>query len=125
MSEYMDRAKALRGDKEHHYNCCQATLIPFCDRCGIDAETAEKVAAHFVAGMRHGGTCGAVTGALMALGLAGKDSDELLKRFRERNGCLDCAHLLMKAKENGEEKKPHCDRMVYDTVEMVEEILGE
>ena len=78
--------------------------------------------------MRHGSTCGAVTGALMALGMAGKgeaESRELLRRFREKNQALDCAGLLQRAKENGEERKPHCDRMVYDAVEILQDLLGE
>ena len=54
--------------------------------------------------MRHGSTCGAVTGALMVLGLAGKGADEataLMRRFREKNQVLDCANLLRLAKERG------------------------
>ena len=36
---------------------------------------------------------------------------------------LDCAGLLALAKERGEVRKPHCDRMVYDAVELLEELL--
>ena len=124
--DHRKETEALRSDSVKHYNCCQSVLIPFAQTCGLDAEGAEKLGAHFGSGMRYGGTCGAVTGALMVLGLAGKDeaaARELQKRFRERNVCLDCADLLRRARENGEERKPHCDRMVYDAVEFLDEML--
>ena len=92
------------------------------DFFGIDKQQ------NFGSGMRHGSTCGAVTGALMVLGLAGKGADEataLMRRFREKNQVLDCANLLRLAKERGEERKCHCDRMVYEAVELLEELLPE
>ena len=70
--------------------------------------------------------CCPVTGALMVLGLAGKGADEataLMRRFREKNQVLDCANLLRLAKERGEERKCHCDRMVYEAVELLEDLL--
>ena len=124
----MEECKALRGDTEVHYNCAQAVLIPFREVCGVDRETARNLGAHFGSGMRCGGMCGAVTGALMVLGLAGKGADEataLMRRFREKNQVLDCANLLRLAKERGEERKCHCDRMVYEAVELLEELLPE
>ena len=76
--------------------------------------------------MKHGATCGAVTGALMVLGLAGKGNaaaSELMRRFREHNQVLDCATLLRLAAERGEDRKCHCDRMVYEAVDLLEELL--
>lgn len=124
----MEACRALRGDTNVHYNCAQAVLLPFADQCGLDEKAAFQLGAHFGAGMRHGSTCGAVTGALMVLGMAGKgeaESRELLRRFREKNQALDCAGLLQRAKANGEERKPHCDRMVYDAVEILQDLLEE
>lgn len=124
----MEKAHALREDKTVHYNCCQAVLVAFADRLGLTEEQANALGAHFGSGMRHGATCGALTGALMAAGLAGKDAaaaTQLLRQFREANGCTDCAGLLAAAKERGEEKKPHCDRMVYQCAAFVEEMLNE
>ena len=124
----MEHTKALRARTDVHYNCCQSVLVPFCRECGLTEEEAYRLGAHFGSGMHHGSTCGAVTGALMVLGLSGKEptaSSELLRRFREKNQALDCARLLTMAKERGEERKPHCDRMVYDVVELVEDLLAE
>ena len=67
----MEETEALRARTDVHYNCCQSVLVPFADLCGLDKETAFKLGANFGSGMRHGSTCGAVTGALMVLGLAG------------------------------------------------------
>lgn len=117
---------ALRTDPQAHCNCCQAVLMAFRDECGLTEEEAMRLGAHFGSGMRHGSTCGAVTSALMVLGLAGKGPDEatqFMRRFREKNGALDCAALLRMAKENGEERKPHCDRLVFDAVEILEDLL--
>lgn len=122
----MEECRALRGDPDVHYNCAQSVLIPFRDLCGLDRDAAFRLGANFGGGMRHGSTCGAVTGALMVLGLAGKGSaaaTELMRRFREKNQVLDCAGLLQRAKERGEPRTPHCDRMVYDAVEILEELL--
>ena len=68
----MEETEALRARTDVHYNCCQSVLVPFADLCGLDKETAFRLGANFGSGMRHGSTCGAVTGALMVLGLAGK-----------------------------------------------------
>ena len=38
---------------------------------------------------------------------------------RTENGSIDCAALLRAAYERGEEKKPHCDRMVQQCVDFV------
>lgn len=126
MSKIMEKTRALRADPNVHYNCCQATLMPFSAQCGIDEETAFRAGTFFNTGMRCGATCGAVTGALMALGLSGAGdgaSRMLMEEFRKKNGCLECAELLKKAKENGESRKCHCDRMVFDAVEMTEKLL--
>ena len=44
---------------------------------------------------------------------------ELIQRFREENGTMDCAALLEAAYARGEEKKPHCDRLVRQCLEFV------
>ena len=119
----MEETKGLRARTDVHFNCCQSVLVPFADACGLDREAAFQLGANFGSGMRHGSTCGAVTSALMVLGLAGQGGEEFLKRFREKNGALDCAALLRMAKENGEERKPHCDRLVFDAVEILEDLL--
>lgn len=67
MSEASDRAvDCFNGG----FSCSQAVLASHSARFGVDEETAYRVAGAFGGGMGHiGGTCGAVTGALMLIGL--------------------------------------------------------
>ncbi|MCP4313282.1 MAG: C_GCAxxG_C_C family protein [Bacteroidetes bacterium] len=51
-------------------NCAQSVLLSFAEDIGYSKELALKVAAGFGGGMgRMQGTCGAVTGAIMVLGI--------------------------------------------------------
>ncbi len=51
------------------YNCAQSTCAALASAFGVDEATALKAAAMFGGGVaRTGGLCGAVSGALMALG---------------------------------------------------------
>ena len=124
--DYLEKAKALRSEESVHHNCAQATLLTFSEHLGLSEETARGVTTFFNVGIRCGAMCGAVSGALMVLGLAGADDKaaaELIAKFREKNGYINCAELLKAARERGEERKPHCDRMVYDGVSLAAEIL--
>ena len=113
---------ALRADTRVHYNCAQAVVVPFARDMGLIREQAYAIGLNFGGGMGCGGTCGALVGALMVLGGTGLPQEkrlELIQKFRTDNGALDCAALLKAARERGEEKKPHCDRMVRECVEFV------
>ena len=128
MTEMMKRSHALRHDTTTHYNCAQAVLIPFAEKKGISAAQATAITANFGSGMRAGLTCGAITGGLMALGLydAGdaEASAEFMRRMKDLHGGLsDCRDLLREEVHSPAEKKPHCDGMVYEAVEIVEEML--
>ena len=102
-----DRAEALfRGG----YSCSQAVLMTFAETAGLEPATAARVASAFGGGMaRHGWTCGALTGALMVIGLrlgnasatdtASKDEayarvTALVDRFREAHGATECRRLI-------------------------------
>lgn len=126
----MEEVRALRNDPNVHYNCAQAVFIPFARELGVDQETANAVASQFGSGMGMGNVCGALTGALMVLGLKEGTPTQraaLIRAFREmHDGVIDCAELLKIDKEKGNsDKKAHCDRMVYDAVRIVEELLDE
>lgn len=123
---HLEHAAALRADTTTHYNCAQSVLIPFAKEAGLTEEQANALAENFGSGMRHGATCGAVTGALMALGALGYGEDktrELLRAFREQEGDLNCARLLAIGKEKGQAKKDHCDSMVFAAVELVDKLI--
>ncbi|MDD5940594.1 MAG: C-GCAxxG-C-C family protein [Lachnospiraceae bacterium] len=130
MSEVLERSKELRNDHNVHYNCAQGVFIPFAERKGLTKEQAAGITANFGSGMRSGLTCGAITGGLMALGLYGADqpadSAEFFRRMRDlHEGRTSCHDLLAAEVHSPAEKKPHCDGMVYEAVEAVEEMLRE
>jgi C_GCAxxG_C_C family probable redox protein len=82
--------------------CSQCTLEPWADALGYDVEELRRMSAAFGGGMFRGDTCGGVTGALMAIGLAFGDDVELTKQktaefqaaFIERFGTTICRELL-------------------------------
>ncbi len=91
------------------FSCAQAVLKAFAPRHGLEPELALKLARAFGLGMGNGHTCGALTGALMVLGLAGgevkgNDRDtryacyaqarEIMTAFAARHGSTRCEDLL-------------------------------
>ncbi len=92
------------------FTCGQAVLAAFASRHGLDRGAALRVSCAFGGGIaRGGGTCGAVSGGLMAIGLAHgrtRVDDEaarertydaaraFLDRFRREHGSDVCRELL-------------------------------
>ena len=123
---HMEKARELRASTEVHYNCAQSLLVTFAKEMGLTEQQAYDLGSHFGSGMRHGSTCGALTSALMVLGMTGhdgKDATALMAQMRQNHGALDCATLLKTSKENGIPNKKHCDGLVYELVQAVEELL--
>ena len=67
----IDRIKARAAERfTAGYNCAQSVFCAWAPEFGVDEETAIKTAAAFGGGIaRTGNVCGALTGALMALGM--------------------------------------------------------
>lgn len=128
------------------YNCAQAVLTAYCEDYGIDLDTARRISCGFGGGMgRTSEVCGAVSGAIMLIGLKhGKylKEDELSKektyaliqefnkRFKELNGSVNCTELLGVELLTGDKAfiaskvKTVCPKMVRDAAVIVEDILG-
>jgi C_GCAxxG_C_C family probable redox protein len=126
---YLDRAKELRESTEVHYNCAQSVFVPFAEHVGMSCEQACAVAQAFGRGMQTVSVCGALTGALMSLGVLGladrRTVAALTRKMRDNHGgTILCVELLRKNAEAGGQKKPHCDAMVYEAVSLVEEVLA-
>jgi C_GCAxxG_C_C family probable redox protein len=123
-------------------------LSTYGPRFGLDRETGLRIAGAFGAGIaRTGETCGAVTGALMVLGLKhakrrpdDDDSRELsyalaqefMDAFRERNGSLLCRDLLgvdvstpegMRAVREKNLFATVCPRFVREAAGLLEKLL--
>ena len=132
MSKYTDLAMERRSqfmpDGRPAWNCCQAVVSVFAQDAGYDEDACMKAATYFRGGMQMGSVCGAITGSLLALGLAGVDdaraANDLIRRVRENhNGMIECRELLRVNAENGGEKMPHCNAMIRECVGYVEEAL--
>lgn len=89
------------------YNCAQSLLSAFASRFGLTSQFAVRLAAPFGAGMaREGQVCGALSGALMVLGLqyAGtrpEDREQIYRiardfidQFETQHGSMICKELL-------------------------------
>lgn len=114
------------------FNCSQAVFVAFAPSLGLDAQTALKVASGFGGGMGAlGDTCGAVTGAFMALGLkfghtdpadkAGKQKiyglvAQLARQFEARCGSRMCRGLLGFDLSTPEGRQLAMDRDTHHTV---------
>ena len=107
-----DRAEAARGYFLQGYGCAQSVLLAFGDLTHLDTETAARLGSSFGGGMgRMREVCGAVSGALMVLGLTvgyasptDKDAKnahyalvrDFAERFKSRNGAgsIVCREIL-------------------------------
>ncbi len=141
----MEKPVKAKSRFENGYACSQSVLSTFAPELGLDEETAFKIASAFGGGMvRHGEVCGAVTGALMTLGLkfgspnaddeeaVRSASQELMRRFEEEKGSLLCRELLgyhlivpeerEKARESGVFQTT-CPFLVQRATELAKEIL--
>jgi C_GCAxxG_C_C family probable redox protein len=127
MNQFLERAKALREDPNAHHNCAQAVLEAFAPECGLTQEQAAKLGAHFGSGMKIAATCGAITGALMVIGMLGGDDDAyraFMTAMKDNHeGMTNCADLLKKNAATGCSKKQHCDGMVYEAVENIVKVM--
>lgn len=106
----MSRVELAAGGFGKGFNCCQSVLSAYGPQFGLDRDLALKLASGFGGGIGHlGETCGAVTGALMVIGLKhggtlaeDEDSQEetfslinqFLERFKARHGSIRCRELL-------------------------------
>lgn len=132
MSKYtelaMERRKLTALDGRPAYSCCQSVAVIFAEDAGYDEKAAMKAAMFFRGGMQMGSVCGAVTGGLIALGMAGitdpQAANDFIRAVRENHsGLLNCADLLRVNAENGGEKMPHCNALIRECIDLIEEIL--
>jgi C_GCAxxG_C_C family probable redox protein len=131
------------------FNCSQSVLTVFGPQFELSENDCLKIACAFGGGMgRQQFTCGAVTGALMALGLkygkAINDPEEkkqityskargFFAEFKKLHGSLNCRDLLngLDMNDPDDHKKIvdqklfdiKCEKYVSDAVEIIEEIM--
>ena len=114
------------------FNCAQSVLCACGKYTGMDEKAALSVSAGFGGGMRCGEMCGAVSGAIMALGCAFPVDEENVQTngtkiaslarevssdFMKNYGCLRCVDLK-KARHS-------CDELIMHGAELAEKIIEE
>ena len=144
----MERCKIAREKHDLGFNCAQSVLAAFSDLTELPEEQLMSLSGGFGGGTGTGELCGAVSGAVMTLGLltpvdmeqpvASKKrtvelSKEFQKRFAEKFDALRCKELLQK-KFAPDERTPaalrmgvtgHCTIMIVTAVEILQEMLAE
>ena len=118
ISEREEKAKELYSSG---CNCAQAVFAAFSEDLGLSRDTAGKIALSFGGGMGTGETCGALTGALMALGLSQSpsfpplpgekgtclaDAKRLTAAFQEAFGTTLCREILASPEGKGKQLCP-------------------
>ncbi len=144
----MSRVDVALDTFRQEFSCAQSVFTAFADPADVSRETALRLASGFGGGLaRSGETCGAVTGAVLALGLrhcgapptdpqakvaAYPVVQEFLRRFRERHGALTCRELLgadlgteagRQRAQNEDLVRQRCPAFVRDAALILEELL--
>jgi len=132
------------------FNCSQSVLQVFAPRFNLAQDVAARIATPFGAGIAfQGRQCGAVSGALMVLGLQYGNLDatdkaskalaytrarEFIERFKERNQSTECRELLgIDLGEPGEYERARelslfeerCPKFVSEAVQILSVMLDE
>jgi len=144
----MDRAQKAVDLLEEGYSCSQSVFSVFAEEHGLDPVLARKLATGFGGGVgRTGNMCGAVSGAILVLGLTHgmnyldepdwRDKcysldKEFIEKFVSKFGSIQCPDLLgynmaipeemAESKRVGAVKKV-CPNLVRGAVEILEEML--
>ena len=123
----METRKHLAAEKKRcgSHNCAQAIVCTYADRIGLDDATARNIGNAFAAGMGNmEGTCGALVGAGIVLGMATKDKAQAMKamrqvmtQFQQRNGATQCRLLKGVGTKEVLRECPDC---VADAAEFLE-----
>ncbi|KUK60979.1 MAG: C_GCAxxG_C_C family protein, partial [Methanoculleus marisnigri] len=131
------------------YNCAQAVSSVFARDLGVPEEVILRAATGFGGGVGHtGGACGAVSGAVLVIGLLfGSTSPEekeakertygltreFITRFTRKRGTVSCTKLLgcdlstdegLARARKQNLTRTLCPRYVEDATEILEEVLA-
>ncbi len=124
----METRKHLAAERKKTCNCAQAVIATYADVVGITEQQAMNLGNAFGSGMGNmEGTCGALTGAAIIVGLATGDKlrsrkvmTKIMTQFQERNGATQCK--LLKGVGTGQVLRS-CEDCVADASELLENEL--
>lgn len=130
MNKHIEKAKELRNAQPMIHNCAQTIMEVYAKDLNIDKELANRLGNNFGGGMKSGNVCGAITSGLMVLGAKGIDSPVKVNQFiktvtTNHHGLMNCSDLLKENAQNGGQKKPHCDGMIYEVIELIDKMVNE
>ena len=147
----MDLTDIAESRHRSGYSCSQSVFSALAERWNISPDVSLRIAAGFGGGLAQSArTCGCVTGAIMAIGLAqpgispevNRSEKEktyevcrrFMRAFEERNGSTLCSELLgcnistpeglAEARREGLFQS-RCTKLVRDAVEIVRGMLPE
>lgn len=123
------------------YNCSQSVVAAFAKDLGITEDEALRISSGFGGGMGNTEVCGAVTGAVIVLGLkyghltSGVSMEavtsEFREKFKEKNHTINCKELLGYDISKAEDFEKviennlfnsFCPKMVSDAVDILEKM---
>lgn len=145
----MDKTEEALAYFRNSFNCSQSVFVTFGQELGLPEDDCLKIATAFGGGMgRQQYICGAVTGALMVLGLKyGKGlndpeekkkntyriTKEFFHEFKRLNGSENCLELLDGLDMNNPDDNKkiternyyeiRCEKYVSDAVNILSEIM--
>jgi len=90
----IDLAMYLR---DSGFNCCQCVFAAFSDELDLNQKKALRIATGFGGGVRMGSVCGALTGALMVLGL--QNGHDTFNDLEEKNRANEMTIAFIEAFE--------------------------
>ncbi len=147
----MNLVEIAEANHRNGFSCSQSVFAALAKRWNMDPDLALRVAAGLGGGIaRSARTCGCVTGAIMAIGLAQRSvapevnqsekektyeaGQRFMRAFEKRNGSTVCAELLgcdistaeglVEARQKGL-FQTRCTGLVRDAVEIVQDMLAD
>jgi C_GCAxxG_C_C family probable redox protein len=144
----LSKAEKAKKQFEKGFSCAPSVLSTYSEQLGLEKALALKIACGFGGGIgRMGKTCGAVTGAVMVIGLKHGRADladeesqkrtytlvkEFVDRFIALHGSIECRELIGYNLSNSRELKSaresgvfqnKCPSFVYDSACILEDVL--
>jgi C_GCAxxG_C_C family probable redox protein len=144
----LSKAEKAKEQFEKGFSCAPAVFSTYSKQLGLEKELALKIACGFGGGIgRMGRTCGAVTGAVMAIGLkhgqvdladeeSRQETHKLIRKFIDKftalHGSIECKELLgydlssargLKAARESGVFENKCPGFVYDAACILEDVL--
>jgi len=144
----LSKAEKAKKQFEKGFSCAPAVLSAYAERLGLEETLALKIACGFGGGIgRMGRTCGAVTGAVMAIGLKHGQANlgdeesrqkthklvkEFIDEFTALHGSIECRELIgydlsdsagLKLARKNKVFENKCPSFVYDSACILEDVL--